>query len=209
MKANLPENKFFDSFYIWFNKDKKQEYYATPMYFYQNDTKINNDERIAEIFYNKKAKVEKSEEGLKFPGNTYFPYIEKFGMFLLRFLNANLETFETAYETFFFAYGFELLKELDEEYTFELKGKYKDNAEYISKVTKIYSDLQYQIQEIQQELIFAVNYIYNIEEKEELKEYTPSQRFAVYLIKRKGDYHYEKICMYSMWLCSRRRCCTG
>lgn len=193
MKANLPENKFFDSFYIWFNKDKKQEYYATPMYFYQNDTKINNDERIAEIFYNKKAKVEKSEEGLKFPGNTYFPYIEKFGMFLLRFLNANLETFETAYETFFFAYGFELLKELDEEYTFELKGKYKDNAEYISKVTKIYSDLQYQIQEIQQELIFAVNYIYNIEEKEELKEYTPSQRFAVYLIKRKGElYTYNK-----------------
>lgn len=193
MKANLPENKFFDSFYIWFNKDTKQEYYATPMYFYQNGIKIDNDKRIVEIFYNKKAKLEKSEEGLKFPGNTYFPYIEKFGMFLLRFLNANLETFETAYETFFFAYGFELLKELDEEYIFELKGKYKDNAEYISKVTKIYSDLQYQIQEIQQELTFAVNYIYNIEEREELKAYTPSQRFAVYLIKRKGElYTYNK-----------------
>lgn len=129
---------------------------------------MDNDKRIVEIFYNKKAKLEKSEEGLKFPGNTYFPYIEKFGMFLLRFLNANLETLETAYETFFFAYGFELLKELDEEYTFELKGKYKDNVEYISKVTKIYSDLQYQIQEIQQELTFSVNYIYNIEEKEKL-----------------------------------------
>lgn len=193
MKANLPENKFFDSFYIWFNKEKKQEYYATPMYFYQSDTKVDTDKRIAEIFYNKKIKVIKEEQGLKFPGNTYFPYNEKFGMFLLRFLNANLETFETAYETFFFAYGFELLKELDKEYTFELKGKYKDNAEYISKVTKIYSDLQYQIQEIQQELTFAVNYIYNIEEKEELKEYTPSQRFAVYLIKRKGElYTYNK-----------------
>lgn len=193
MKANLPENKFFDSFYIWFNKDTKQEYYATPMYFYQNGIKMDNDKRIVEIFYNKKAKLEKSEEGLKFPGNTYFPYIEKFGMVLLRFLNANLETFKTAYETFFFAYGFELLKELDEEYTFELKGKYKDNAEYISKVTQIYSDLQYQIQEIQQELTFAVNYIYNIEEKEELKAYTPSQRFAVYLIKRKGElYTYNK-----------------
>ena len=39
-------------------------------------------------------------------------------MFLLRFLNANLETFETAYETFFFAYGFELLKELDNNYSY-------------------------------------------------------------------------------------------
>ena len=106
MKANLPENKFFDSFYIWFNKDTKQEYYATPMYFYQNGIKMDNDKRIVEIFYNKKAKLEKSEEGLKFPGNTYFPYIEKFGMFLLRFLNANLETFETDYETFFFAFAF-------------------------------------------------------------------------------------------------------
>ena len=141
MKANLPENKFFDSFYIWFNKDKKQEYYATPLYTYQNKTKINYEDRIIDISYDKKAKVVKEEQGLKFPGNMYFPYKEKFGMFLLRFLNANLETFETAYETFFFAYGFELLKELDEEYTFELKGKYKDNAEYISKVTKIYSDL--------------------------------------------------------------------
>ena len=49
MKANLPENKFFDSFYIWFNKDTKQEYYATPMYFYQNGIKMDNDKRIVEI----------------------------------------------------------------------------------------------------------------------------------------------------------------
>ena len=41
MKANLPEKNFFDSFYIWFNKDKKEEYYATPLYTYQNKTKIN------------------------------------------------------------------------------------------------------------------------------------------------------------------------
>lgn len=46
-------------------------------------------------------------------------------MFLLRFLNANLETFETAYETFFFAYGFELLKKLDKEYTPSSKNSYK------------------------------------------------------------------------------------
>ena len=55
---------------------------------------------------------------------------------------ANLDTFEKAYETFFFAYGFELLKEIDENYTFELKGKYADNEEYISKMTNIYNDLQ-------------------------------------------------------------------
>ena len=193
MKANLPEKNFFESFYIWFNKDKKEEYYATPLYTYQNKTKIDYEKRIIDISYDKKIKVVKEEQGLKFPGHMYFPYIEKLGMFLLRFLNSNLETFETAYATFFFAYGFELLKELDEEYTFELKGKYTDNAEYIKEMTNIYNNLQYKIQEIQQELTFAVNYIYNIEEKADLQEYTPSQRFAVYLIKRKGQlYTYNK-----------------
>lgn len=31
MKANLPEKKFFDSFYIWFNKEKREEYYSIPL----------------------------------------------------------------------------------------------------------------------------------------------------------------------------------
>ena len=187
MKANLPEKNFFDSFYIWFNKDKREEYYSTPMFTYKTKTKIDYDNRLMNISFDKKVKVAKEEQGLKFPGNMYFPYVERFGMFLLRFLNANLDTFETAYETFFFAYGFELLKEIDENYTFELKGKYADNEEYISKMTKIYNDLQYQIQKIQEEMKEFVNYVYNINNKEELKEYTNSQRFAVYLIKNKGQ----------------------
>ena len=187
MKANLPEKKFFDSFYIWFNKDKREEYYSTPMFTYKTKTKIDYDNRLMNISFDKKVKVAKEEQGLKFPGNMYFPYVERFGMFLLRFLNANLDTFETAYETFFFAYGFELLKEIDENYTFELKGKYADNEEYISKMTKIYNDLQYQIQNIQEEMKEFVDYVYNINGKEELKEYTSSQRFAVYLIKNKGQ----------------------
>lgn len=187
MKANLPEKNFFDSFYIWFNKDKREEYYSTPMFTYKTKTKIDYDNRLMNISFDKKVKVDKEEQGLKFPGNMYFPYVERFGMFLLRFLNANLDTFETAYETFFFAYGFELLKEIDENYTFELIGKYTDNEEYISKMTKIYNDLQYQIQNIQEEMKEFVDYVYNINGKEELKEYTSSQRFAVYLIKNKGQ----------------------
>lgn len=37
-----------------------------------------------------------------------FRKIERFGL-LLRFLNANLFTYETAYKDFFYAYGFEIL----------------------------------------------------------------------------------------------------
>ena len=119
----------------------------------------------------------------------YFPYVERFGMFLLRFLNANLETYESAYETFFFAYGFEILKDIDENYTFELKGKYENDEVYLKQMEKIYNDLQYKIQEIQEEMKAFVNYVFNLDEQEELKEYTPSQRFAVYLIKHKGQAH--------------------
>ena len=195
MKGNLPEKSFFDSFYIWFNKEKREEYYSTPLYLYSVNRKDDFVNRLLTLEFDKnevKGRV-KEEQGLKYPGNMYFPYVERFGMFLLRFLNANLETYESAYETFFFAYGFEILKDLDEDYKFELKGKYDNDEVYLKHMEKIYNDLQNKIQEIQYEMKEFVTYVFNLYEKGELKEYTPSQRFAVYLIKHKGQaYTYNK-----------------
>jgi len=195
MKANLPEKNFFDSFYIWFNKEKREEYYSTPLYLYSVDRKVDYDNRLMTVIFDKKEVKRriKEEQGLKYPGNMYFPYSERFGMFLLRFLNANLETYESAYETFFFAYGFEILKDIDEDYDFELKGKYENDAVYLKKMEEIYNELQYKIQEVQEEMKAFVNYVYNLDNIESLNEYTPSQRFAVYLIKHKGQaYTYNK-----------------
>ena len=136
MKANLPEKNFFDSFYIWFNKEKREEYYSTPLYLYSVNRKDDFENRLLTLYFDKseiKGRT-KEEQGLKYPGNMYFPYVERFGMFLLRFLNANLETYESAYETFFFAYGFEILKDIDENYTFELKGKYENDEVYLKQM---------------------------------------------------------------------------
>lgn len=195
MKGNLPEKSFFDSFYIWFNKEKREEYYSTPLYLYSVNRKDDFVNRLLTLEFDKnevKGRV-KEEQGLKYPGNMYFPYVERFGMFLLRFLNANLETYESAYETFFYAYGFEILKDLDENYKFELKGKYENDEVYLKQMEKIYNDLQDKIQEVQAEMKVFVTYVFNLDEKEKLKEYTPSQRFAVYLIKHKGQaYTYNK-----------------
>ncbi len=195
MKGNLPEKSFFDSFYIWFNKEKREEYYSTPLYLYSVNRKDDFVNRLLTLEFDKnevKGRV-KEEQGLKYPGNMYFPYVERFGMFLLRFLNANLETYESAYETFFYAYGFEILKDLDKDYKFELKGKYASDDEYLKQMEKIYNDLQDKIQEVQAEMKVFVTYVFNLDEKEKLKEYTPSQRFAVYLIKHKGQaYTYNK-----------------
>ena len=187
--------KFFDSFYIWFNKEKREEYYSTPLYLYSVNRKDDFENRLLTLYFDKsevKGRT-KEEQGLKYPGNMYFPYVERFGMFLLRFLNANLETYESAYETFFFAYGFEILKDIDENYTFELKGKYENDEVYLKEMEIIYNELKYKIQEMQEEMKVFVNYVYNLNEQEELKEYTPNQRFAVYLIKHKGQaYTYNK-----------------
>lgn len=195
MKANLPEKNFFDSFYIWFNKQKREEYYSTPLYLYSVNREVDYDNRLMTVIFDKKEVKRriKEEQGLKYPGNMYFPYAEKFGMFLLRFLNANLETYESAYETFFFAYGFEILKDIDEDYNFKLKGKYENDAVYLKEMEEIYNELQYKIQEVQEEMKKFVNYVYNLDNIESLNEYTPSQRFAVYLIKHKGQaYTYNK-----------------
>lgn len=195
MKGNLPEKSFFDSFYIWFNKEKREEYYSTPLYLYSVNRKDDFANRLLTLEFDKnevKGRV-KEEQGLKYPGNMYFPYVERIGMFLLRFLNANLENYESAYETFFFAYGFEILKDLDEDYKFELKGKYENDEVYLKQMEKIYNDLQGKIQEVQEEMKAFVTYVFNLDEQEDLKEYTPSQRFAVYLIKHKGQaYTYNK-----------------
>ncbi len=111
----------------------------------------------------------------------------------LRFLNADLSTYETAYKDFFYAYGFEILKDIDEDYKFELKGKYRDDETYLKETKKIYENLKEQLIYIQEQITDAVNYIYNINEIEELKPFTHSQRYAVYLIKRKGKlYSYIK-----------------
>ena len=131
--------------------------------------------------------------GLKHPGNIYFPFVERLGLLLLKFLNANLSTYETAYKDFFYAYGFELLKDLDKNYKFELKGKYGDDETYLKETKKIYNNLKNQLIYVQENIKDAVNYIYNINENEDLKPFTHSQRYAVYLIKRKGKlYSYIK-----------------
>ena len=131
--------------------------------------------------------------GLKHPGNIYFPFVERLGLLLLKFLNANLSTYETAYKDFFYAYGFELLKDLDKNYKFELKGKYGDDETYLKETKKIYNNLKDQLIYVQENIKDAVNYIYNINENEDLKPFTHSQRYAVYLIKRKGKlYSYIK-----------------
>lgn len=186
----LPEVTFFDDFYFWFNAETKKEYYATPLYFYKADFNMDTKNKLLEVYYKEK---EKTDNGLKHPASIYFPFHEKFGLLLLRFLNADLSNYETANKTFFYAYGFEILKDLDKDYKFELSNNYGSNENYLKAITKIFEDLQENLIDLQQELIKAVTYIYNLDNNKSLEKYTYAERFAVYLIKRMGKlYSYYK-----------------
>lgn len=186
----LPEVTFFDDFYFWFNTETKKEYYATPLYFYKADFHMDTENKLLEVYYKEK---EKTDNGLKHPASIYFPFHEKFGLLLLRFLNSDLSNYETANKTFFYAYGFEILKDLDKDYKFELSNNYGSNENYLKAINKIFEDLQENLIDLQQELINAVTYIYNLNNDSNLENYTYSERYAVYLIKRKGKlYSYYK-----------------
>ena len=186
----LPEVTFFDDFYFWFNTETKTEYYATPLYFYKADFHLDTENKLRDVYY---KESELTDRGLKHPASMYFPFYEKFGLLLLRFLNADLSNYETANKTFFYAYGFEILKDLDQNYEFELKQNYGSNEEYLKATTKIFEDLQDKIIEVQEEFKSAVTYIYNLDNNQLLEKYTYSDRFAVYLLKRLGKlYTYYK-----------------
>lgn len=108
---------------------------------------------------------------------------------LLRFLNADLSNFESANKSFFYAYGFEILRDLDKDYKFELSNNYGNNENYLNAIIKIFEDLQENLIDLRQELIKAVTYIYNLNNNNELDKYTYTERYAVYLIKRMGNLH--------------------
>ena len=179
----LPEVAFFEDFYFWFNTETKIEYYATPLYFYKASFDLDNINGVRDVYY---KETELTDNGLKHPASMYFPFHEKFGLLLLRFLNADLSNYEIANKTFFYAYGFEILRDLDRKYKVELKQNYGSNEEYLKATTKIFEDLQENLIDLQQELIKAVTYIYNLDNIKSLDKYTYSERFAVYLIKRIG-----------------------
>ena len=186
----LPEVTFFDDFYFWFNTETKKEYYATPLYFYKADFHLDTENRLRDVYY---KETELTDRGLKHPANLYFPFHEKLGLLLLRFLNADLSNYEIANKTFFYAYGFEILRDLDETYKFELKQNYGNDEEYLKATTKIFKDLHESLIDTQEELRKAVTYIYNLDNIKSLEKYTYSERFAVYLIKRLGKlYSYYK-----------------
>lgn len=176
----LPQNKFFEGFYIWFDKEKKEEYYGTPLYLYNVDTKIYTEKRQVKLFLNKTK-----FDGLKYPGILYFPYTENFGTMLMMFLNADFSNFEKAYTTFFYAYGFELLKEYV-PYK-ELEDTYTSEKKMLDIMKRVFEDSSYELIEMQENFRKCVDQVYNLNGIKGLEEASANSKFIANIIKHESD----------------------
>ena len=101
---------------MWFDLEEKKEHYATPLYLYQvKRDRINpSDETKLYLKLKKdisKVKTGKDKEIIRHPSTIYIHYVESLGAMLINFLNADFTNYETAYNTFFYAYGYELVKD--------------------------------------------------------------------------------------------------
>ena len=184
----LPQHGFLEGFYIWFNKEKKEEYYATPLYLYnayRKDVDKNNTQTIILEKNTLEYKPQKKVELPKHPAFISNCYVEKFGMMLIRFLNADLSSFETAYNDFFFAYGFEFLKE--SAIYQSLDTNYKSEIEFITMIKKLYEVYSYNLHEYQQKYREIVDTIYNLNGKSIVPSASALERFAAYMISNQNE----------------------
>ena len=184
----LPQSAFDNGFYIWFNTDAKEEYYSTPLYMYKTDFKDDLDNHRRKIIRQKDFYTyTPSKKGItrKHPATILYPYAEQFGMFLISLLNADLSSFESAYDTFFYLYGFELLKEYTPNK--ELVGPYQNEVELLKVMQTVYEDSYSYLKDVQDNVRKCVDFVYNLNGNEELKNNKPSSKFIASLVTHHND----------------------
>lgn len=167
-----------DSFNIWFNKEKRKEFYTTSVILYKttfNHVSNNKfpsiilklDEHVGEIYFTS--------------ANFNSPFEEKYGTFLIKFLNANFSSFETAYNTFFCFYGFSILEEF---YKNIPKARlFKSKEDFYETYEPIFIEVKRKLKEIQYLMKRCIDYMYNVNNNLEDKNYSPFEKYLTYIIK--------------------------
>ena len=182
----LPRNIILKDFYIWFNMKEKEEYYSTPLYLYnvKRTSKENDETRVYLELENdvSKVKLNKKKELIRQPSTIYIHYAESIGMLLINFLNADFSSFESAYNTFFYAYGFELINEYT-PYTYMQTNEYISDVEFMKMLEDIYNAGLDDLLEIQDNFRKCVDFVYNLNGNESLKEKSAYSKFVAYTIK--------------------------
>ncbi len=167
-----------DGFNIWFNKEKRKEFYTTSVVLYKTTFNHVSNNKFPSII----LKLDEHVGKIYFiSANFNSPFEEKYGTFLIKFLNANFSSFETAYNTFFCFYGFSILKEF---YTDIPKARlFKSKEEFYKTYEPIFIEIKRKLKELQYSMKRCIDYMYNLNNNLEDKNYSPFEKYLAYIIK--------------------------
>ena len=193
----LPRANISEDFYMWFDFEEKKEHYATPLYLYQvKRDRINpSDETKLYLKLKKdisKVKTGKDKEIIRHPSTIYIHYVESLGAMLINFLNADFTNYETAYNTFFYAYGYELVKDYA-PYSYIKNDTYITDVQFKKIIKDIFENGSDRFIEWQDNFRKCVDFVYNLNGNEDLKdEENKLTKFIAYTIKDSEFYTYSQ-----------------
>ena len=101
---------------------------------------------------------------------------------LINFLNADFSSFASAYNTFFYAYGFELIKEYV-PYIYSKNDEFITDIEFMDMLEDIYNTSLDDLLEWQENFRKCVDFVYNLNGNEEYEEQSIYSKFVAYTIK--------------------------
>ena len=170
---NIPIKDYFN---IWFNREKRKEFYTTSISLYKTTFNHDKNNKFANILFDNATNKE-----IYFSSSTLLePFEESYGTFLIKFLNADFASFETSYRTFFCFYGFSILSEFYASIP-SLKF-FKTEDEFIETYQPIFNKVKHKLKKLQYLIKQCVDYMYNLNNNSIDKNYTPLEKYLSYSI---------------------------
>ncbi len=189
-----------DNFNIWFNREKRKEFYTASTIMYNTTFNYNSNSKLHNIVLKSKESYNSSKDE-----NIYFstcnfdnPFEDNYGTFLIRFINANFLSFETGYFTFFCFYGFSILEEFYENVP---KPKLFNSAnEFINTYQPVFDIVKFKLKRLQSQIRKCVDYMYNLNQNFKYKDYSSLEKYITYAISKNLFKHTTNIEIYSFKL---------
>lgn len=167
-----------NSFNIWFNREKRKEFYTTSIILYKTAFNHNPNNKFSNII----LKPNEATNKIYFTSaNFNAPFEESYGTLLIKFLNANFSSFETAYDTFFCFYGFSILEEFYKN--IPKVRLFKSEDDFLKTYEPIFIDIKHKLKELQYLIRRCIDYMYNLNNNLEDKNYSSFEKYLTYVIK--------------------------
>lgn len=167
-----------NSFNIWFNREQRKEFYTSSIILYKTAFNHNPNNKFSNIL----LKPDTNTNEIYFTSSNFnAPFEENYGTLLIRFLNSNFSSFETAYDTFFCFYGFSILEEFYKDVPKSRLFKSKDD--FYETYEPIFIEIKRKLKELQYLMKRCIDYMYNLNSNFEDKNYSPFEKYLAYVIK--------------------------